>query len=315
MKTLDFEQAVQAINKGDLVAFATETVFGLGADASQDKAVARIYTVKGRPSFNPLIVHVGNVAHASRLALWNDRAAALASLFWPGPLTLVLPLKDKAKLSAIVTAGARTVAVRCPADDQARDLAARIPMGIAAPSANKSGQLSPSREKHVRKSFVNFPEIGFLPGSIPVVGLESTVIDLSNPKAQILRHGGITQAQIERIIGPVHERPTYLEEDFADKKVSSPGQLRSHYAPSIPLFLNQSSAAPGHGLLAFGPKVPDAPWIYNLSSKGDVVEAASRLFEGLHVLSASGAQAISAMPVPNTGIGAAINDRLRRGAA
>ena len=311
MKQFTFDQAVAALAKGDLVVFATETVFGLGADAGNDAAVAKIYAVKGRPKFNPLIVHVGHMAHAARLAVWNARAQALAEAFWPGPLTLVLPRREGAKVSPIVTAGARTIAVRCPGAAQARALAACLPQGIAAPSANKSGLLSPSRAEHVRLG--DQPDLGILAGQEPTVGLESTVVDLSQPRAQILRHGGIVQRQIEAVIGQVQDPEVHLE-DLSDEQVRSPGQLRRHYAPPIPLLLNRRSADPGQALLAFGPSVPPAPLVYNLSATGDLVAAAARLFEGLHVLSGSGADAIAAMPIPETGMGAAINDRLRRGA-
>ncbi len=315
MKQFTFDQAVAALGNGDLVVFATETVFGLGADAGDDAAVAKIYAVKERPRFNPLIVHVGDTAHAARLAVWNARAQALAETFWPGPLTLVLPRHEGAKVSPIVTAGARTIAVRCPGAAQARALAACLPQGIAAPSANKSGLLSPSRAAHVRLG--DEPDLGILAGQEPTVGLESTVVDLSQSSARILRHGGIVQHQIEAVIGEVQSQEAQLDahtEDLGDAQVRSPGQLRRHYAPPIPLLLNRRSAAPGQALLAFGPSVPPAPLVYNLSATGDLVAAAARLFEGLHVLSGSGACAIAAMPIPEEGMGVAINDRLRRGA-
>ena len=312
MKTLDFEGAVAALRQGELVAFATETVFGLGADASQDAAVAAIYAAKSRPAFNPLIVHVGDQDQAREIAVWNDRAQALADAFWPGPLTLVLNRRPGTRLSAIVSAGAPTVALRCPEPEQARALAAALPLGIAAPSANKSGQLSPTRADHLSLAFADHPEIGLLPGEDPRVGLESTVVDISGPKAAILRKGSVTSDDLAAVIGPIGENEAYLE-DFGDEQVSSPGQLKRHYAPPVPLLLNQSAAGPGQALLAFGPDAPAAEWVYNLSAQGDLIEAAARLFEGLHVLGGSGASAICAMPIPNEGIGMAINDRLRRG--
>lgn len=313
MKTHDLASAVTALEAGQLVVFATETVFGLGADAGQDAAVAAIYEAKGRPSFNPLIVHVGDVLQAQSLAEWNDRAEALAQAFWPGPLTLVLPRKATAKISPIVSAGSNTIALRCPQPEQARTLAGALASGIAAPSANKSGELSPTREKHVREAFVDQPGVGFLAGDRPAVGLESTVVDISGPQSLILRQGAVTRTQLTQILGEVGENAQYLE-DFGDEQVSSPGQLRRHYAPRIPLLLNQAAAGPGQALLAFGSQVPAAEWVYNLSEAGDVVEAAARLFEGLHVLSGCGASAIAAMPIPREGIGVAINDRLQRGA-
>ena len=313
MRALNLKDAAAQIQAGELVIFATETVFGLGADAGQDAAVARIYEAKGRPSFNPLIVHVGDIVQAQTLVNWNGRAEALAQAFWPGPLTLVLPKKASAKVSNIVTAGSPNLAVRCPQPLQVRELAAATAAGIAAPSANRSGQLSPTREKHVREAFADQPHIGLLDGDRPAVGLESTVIDISGPQSLILRQGAVTQTQLAEVLGEVGENERYLE-DFGDEQVSSPGQLRRHYAPRVPLLLNQTSCSPGQALLAFGPDVPTADWVFNLSETGDLVEAASRLFEGLHVLGGCGASAIAAMPIPKQGIGHAINDRLQRGA-
>ena len=313
MRSLDLQAASAQLATGELVIFATETVYGLGADAGNDGAVASIYAAKGRPSFNPLIVHVGDAIQAQSLAVWNDRAEALAQAFWPGPLTLVLPKKPGAAVSNIVTAGSPNLALRCPQPLQARELAASIPAGIAAPSANKSGQLSPTREKHVREAFADQPHIGFLAGDRPAVGLESTIIDISGPASLILRQGAVTKTQLAEVLGQVEENERYLE-DFGDEQVSSPGQLRRHYAPRVPLLLNQTTAGPGHALLAFGSHVPPAEWVFNLSERGDLVEAASRLFEGLHVLGGCGASAIAAMPIPAQGIGRAINDRLQRGA-
>lgn len=313
MKELDFASAVRHLQAGELVVFATETVFGLGADAGNDQAVAKIYAAKSRPRFNPLIVHVGSVAQAKKLAHWNDRADQLAAAFWPGPLTLVLPRQTGSGVSAIVSAGAPTIALRCPAPKQARDLASGLVHGIAAPSANKSGALSPTRADHVRTAFADQPDIGFLPGEVPSVGLESTVVDLSGPAPLLLRQGAVTQDQLARLIGPIGAHEAYLE-DFGDEQVKSPGQLRRHYAPPVPLILDQPNAGPGQALLAFGPAPPTEALVFNLSPEGDVVAAAARLFEGLHVLGGSGAQAICAMPIPREGIGLAINDRLARGA-
>ena len=313
MHSLDLKAAIAQLHAGGLVVFATETVFGLGADASQDAAVAAIYEAKDRPSFNPLIVHVGDALQAQSLGVWNGQAEALAQAFWPGPLTLVLPKKAGANISKIVSAGSPNLAIRCPQPLQARQLAAAFPNGIAAPSANKSGELSPTREKHVRMAFADQPEIGFLAGDRPAVGLESTVIDISGPRALILRQGAVTKMQLAEILGNVGEYERYLD-DFRDEQVSSPGQLRRHYAPRVPLLLNQPSAGPGQALLAFGSQVPPAEWVFNLSERGDLIEAAARLFQGLHVLGGSGASAIAAMPIPVAGIGRAINDRLQRGA-
>ena len=313
MKQLDFDSAVLALGQGQLVAFATETVYGLGAHAGQDAAVAAIYAAKARPSFNPLIVHVGSIDQAKALGVWNNRADQLAAAFWPGPLTLVLQRKPGSGLSTIVSAGAQTIALRCPAPEQARALAAAIPHGIAAPSANKSGQLSPTRQAHVLEAFADHPHIGFLPGTDPEVGIESTVVDISGPASVILRKGFVSLNDLSHVIGEVGEHEAYLE-DFGDEQVSSPGQLRRHYAPPIPLLLDQHRVGPGQALLAFGPDVPQAPWVFNLSATGDLTEAAARLFEGLHVLGGSGASAICAMPIPRRGIGLAINDRLNRGA-
>lgn len=313
MEEVGLAAAIERLRAGRLVVFTTETVYGLGADAGQDSAVAAIYTAKQRPSFNPLIVHVGSIDQAQTLAQWNNRAEKLAEVFWPGPLTLVLPRLAKSGLSEIVSACSPTVAIRCPGPTQARELAAALPQGIAAPSANPSGQLSPTRAEHVWEAFGQQSDMAFLSGDDPEVGLESTVIDISGPKAAILRAGGVSKAQIETVIGEVGLNEAYLE-DFSDEQVSSPGQLRRHYAPRVPLLFNQIQAGPGQALLAFGPDAPAAEWVFNLSERGDLVEAAARLFAGLHVLGGSGANAICAMPIPNEGIGVAINDRLRRGA-
>ena len=313
MEEVGLAEAIDHLCAGRLVVFATETVYGLGADAGQDRAVAAIYAAKRRPSFNPLIVHVAGVEQAKALAQWNDRADQLADAFWPGPLTLVLPRSAESGLSEIVSAGSPTVALRCPAPPQARALAAALAQGIAAPSANPSGQLSPTRPAHVWEAFGAQPDIAFLIGEDPDVGVESTVVDISGTKSALLRVGGVAQAQVEAMIGQVDLSEACLE-DFSDEQVRSPGQLRRHYAPRVPLLLNQSQSGPGQALLAFGPDVPAAEWTFNLSERGDLVEAAARLFAGLHVLGGSGASAICAMPIPNQGIGLAINDRLRRGA-
>ena len=335
MQRLDLAGAQAFLRAGGLVIFPTETVYGLGADARQDAAVAAIYAAKARPSFNPLIVHVGSIDQAAKLAQWSARAQALAEAFWPGPLTLVLPRRsdtgpnktgpnktglsktglNKKGLSKIVSAGAATIALRCPGHETARALAAALPLGIAAPSANKSGHLSPTRLAHVEAAFADQPEIGLLTGAAPepTIGLESTVVDISGSSALILRYGSITAAQLSETLGPVGENQAYLA-DFSDEQVSSPGQLKRHYAPPLPLLLDQPGAGPGQALLAFGPEVPAATWVYNLSPRGDLAEAAARLFEGLHLLSGTGASAICAMPIPRQDIGIAINDRLARGA-
>lgn len=298
-------RAGEIIRAGGLVAFPTETVYGLGADATNDKAVASIFAAKGRPQFNPLIVHVPDLAAAEQIVKFNPLARKLADAFWPGALTFVLPRKDT-KLSLLVSAGLDTIAVRAPSGTVAQKLLAAARRPIAAPSANVSGRVSPTRARHVADEFGETIDL-ILDDGATTLGLESTVIGFDGDKPVLLRLGAIAREDIEKIAGPLAA---------ADKKISSPGQLINHYAPRATLRLNARDVKPGEALLAFGPQVPDgAAMTLNLSATGDVKEAAANLFAMLRELDAGGAQAIAAMPVPERGLGEAINDRLRRAAA
>jgi L-threonylcarbamoyladenylate synthase len=296
-------EAARLIKAGDVVAFPTETVYGLGADATNDTAVARIFAVKGRPSFNPLIVHVADIATAQRLARWNDRADRLAAHFWPGALTLVLERTPDCPLSLLVSAGLPSVAVRLPAHGIAGALIAAAGCPIAAPSANASGAMSPTSAAHVAASLgAKIPLI--VDGGPCRVGLESTVIDLTGDIPVLLRPGGVALEAIEAAMG--RSIPSALDDDDHPK---SPGMLARHYAPRAPLRLDAVSAEPGETLLGFGPTAPTGA--INLSAGGNLEEAAANLFALLHRLDER-ASRIAVMPIPDTGLGRAINDRLRR---
>lgn len=287
-------EAARLIAAGQPVAVPTETVYGLAADATNGEAVARIYEAKGRPSFNPLIVHVRDLAQASEVASFDEQALALAEAHWPGPLTLVLPLRDDAPIAALVTAGLQSIAIRCSAHPAMQALLAAAGRPLAAPSANASGRISPTRAEHVLAS---------LSGRIPLIidggptahGVESTIVALTGGAPRLLRPG-----------------PIDLGLEVADNgTIEAPGQLRSHYAPTKPLRLNAAHAAPDEWLIGFGPVHGQAM----LSASGDLVEAAAKLFEKLHEAEAAPAGKIAVAPIPATGLGAAINDRLRRAAA
>ena len=306
------EQAARLIRAGDLVAFPTETVYGLGGDATNERAVARIFEAKGRPQFNPLITHVPGAAEARALVQWNGLADRLAARFWPGPLTLVLPRAPGSPIALLVTAGLDTVAIRAPAHPMAQALLRAAGRPIAAPSANRSGAVSPTRAEHVAESLgTRVPLI--LDGGACPVGVESTVLDLTTTPPTLLRPGGVTREDIEAEIGPIllsQALPT------GDAARTSPGQLESHYAPSCPVRLGATTIAPGEALLAFGPQpVGGAKRILNLSPSGDLAEAAANLFAHLRALDRPEVSAIAVMPIPETGLGLAINDRLRRAAA
>jgi len=296
------------LRAGGLVAFPTETVYGLGADATQGAAVAKVYAAKGRPSFNPLIVHVADVDWIGDIALPDERFHALARAFWPGPLTFVLRRRSDTKVTELVSAGLDTIAVRAPAHDLARALLHAVERPLAAPSANRSGSVSPTRAEHVIASLGDKVDM-VLDGGPCRVGLESTVLDLSGLTAAILRPGPVSAQQIGAVIGPVNMS------DASDPSAPrSPGQLASHYAPGLPMRLDAAHAQPGEALLAFGPAPPGAA--LNLSPGGNLIEAAANLFAMLRALDDKARYAaIAVMPVPEAGIGIAINDRLRRAAA
>jgi L-threonylcarbamoyladenylate synthase len=287
-------EAARLILAGEPVAIATETVYGLAADGTNAEAVARIYEAKGRPAFNPLIVHVSDLASAERIGAFSTDARKLAHAHWPGPLTLVVPLQEEAGIASIVTAGLPTVGLRVPAHPAMQALLHAVGRPLAAPSANTSGSISPTRAEHVLKS---------LNGRIPLIvdagpterGLESTIVAATGGPLRLLRPGPIA-------IDAEHS---------ADSRIEAPGQLASHYAPSKPLRLNATSAEVDEHLIGFGPVAGDS----SLSPSGDLVEAAARLFDLLHQAEASAKQRIAVAPVPDKGLGQAINDRLARAAA
>ncbi len=288
---------------GALVAFPTETVYGLGADARNGRAVARIYEVKGRPVFNPLIVHVASLEAARAIARFDETAECLAEVFWPGALTLVLPLRPEAGLSPLVTAGLETVALRLPQSPLARALLAEAGCPVAAPSANPSGRLSPTTAAHVLAGLGGRIE-ALLDGGPAPVGIESTIVGL-HPAPALLRPGGVPAEAVEACLGQPLQSPQPGE------KPSSPGQLASHYAPRARLRLNVTAPRPGERLMGFGPTGEAA---LNLSPSGDLREAAANLFGHLHLLDREEGP-IAVSPIPEAGLGRAINDRLRRAAA
>jgi L-threonylcarbamoyladenylate synthase len=308
-------EAAARLRAGDLVAFPTETVYGLGGDATNDTAVARIFAAKGRPQFNPLIVHVPDIDAARRLVTFNRFAETLATALWPGPLTLVLQRRADCPVSRLASAGLDTLAVRVPHHPLAQKLLRACGLPLAAPSANTSGRISPTTAVHVAADLANDQKGAvamILDGGPCAVGLESTVVDLSGRDPALLRPGGVTPDVITGLIGPL-KRPAA---SAADAVLRAPGMLTSHYAPRLPLRLNALDPDPDEALLAFGPDVPEGAAItVNLSPRGDLVEAAASLFALLHDIDDPAYAGIAAMPVPNTGLGIAINDRLRRAAA
>ncbi len=292
--------AMELLRSGQIVAIPTETVYGLAADASNADAVAKIYAAKGRPDFNPLIVHVTDQSAAENLAEFSPMAHQLAQAFWPGPLTLVLPLRTDADIAGAVTAGLPTIALRCPAHPVMQALLKKTGLNIAAPSANKSGGISPTRAEHVLTG---------LGGAVPMIldggpcsaGLESTIVAVREHGWQILRPGPVTAADIERVlgIGPLTASVDNIE---------APGQLASHYAPSKAVRLNAIQPEPGEWHIGFGAMEGND----NLSESGDLAQAAANLFDALHRADASAALTIAVAPIPHEGIGVAINDRLQR---
>jgi L-threonylcarbamoyladenylate synthase len=309
---MSIAEAARLILEGGLVAFPTETVYGLGGDATNERAVAAIFEAKGRPQFNPLISHVLGPDEAKRLVRWSDTADKLAARFWPGPLTLVLPRAKESPIALLATAGLDTVAVRAPAHPLAQALIRAVGRPLAAPSANRSGTISPTRAEHVAESLGDRVKM-ILDGGPCQVGLESTVLDLSTDAPTLLRPGGATREAIEAVIGPIALSDAIPSGNSARK---SPGQLESHYAPTRPVRLNASTVVADEGLLAFGPDVPSGALLtLNLSPGGELAEAAANLFAMLRALDRPGIGRIAVMPIPQTGLGLAINDRLRRAAA
>lgn len=304
------EEAGHLIRSGALVAFPTETVYGLGADATNGEAVARVFAAKGRPSFNPLIVHVLGLEQAVIIGSFSATARRLADAFWPGPLTLVVPRIETTEVSELVSAGLPTVALRSPEHAVARELLKSAQRPIAAPSANRSGHVSATRAEHVAADLGDNAAVILDAGQTPR-GLESTVLSLTGAAPVLLRPGAISSDAIEDILG---EKIVRASE--SGKHLTSPGQLRSHYAPNSKLRLNAEIWEPHEAVLAFGPIAErPAKAIINISPSGDLIEAAANLFAALRRLDGSGAETIAVTPIPAHGLGEAINDRLARAAA
>lgn len=304
-------RAAAVLRSGGLVAFPTETVYGLGADATDDRAVAAIFEAKARPRFNPLIVHVADPSAGSTIAEWSDLADRLAARFWPGPLTLILRRRTESGISKLVSPGSRTIALRTPAHPLAAALLREADFPIAAPSANRSGRISPTTADHVRQDLKDRVNMILDGGACPV-GVESTVLDITGDRPALLRPGGIARTEIEAVVGTSLASPGPV----ADGDLRSPGQLESHYAPRHRLRLNALDVAADEALLAFGPRPLEGARITaNLSRSGDLTEAAANLFSMLHDLDREDIAGIAAMPIPSIGLGEAICDRLRRAAA
>ncbi len=301
------DRAALLLRQGLLVAFPTETVYGLGGDATSEAAVAAIFAAKERPQFNPLIVHVPDLGMAEKLAAFDGRARSLARKFWPGPLTLVLKRTKDCPVALLACAGLDTVALRVPAHPLAQKLLRAAGLPLAAPSANRSGHVSPTTSAHVME------ELGgriaaVLDGGPCPIGIESTILDLSGEKPMLLRPGGAALEDLEKILGPIARA-----QEGAQPR--APGMLERHYAPSLPLRLNAAGVAKTEALIAFGPEpLPGAARCISLSPTGDLQEAASRLFATLRALDNPAFSAIAVMPIPERGLGLAINDRLARAA-
>ena len=301
-------KAAQALARGDLVAFPTETVYGLGANALDARAVAKVFAAKERPRFNPLIVHVPGLAAAETYAVVNDMARILAEAFWPGPLSLVLAKRPACGIADLVSAGLDTIALRAPAHPVAQALLAEVKLPIAAPSANRSGRISPTTAAHVEAELGELPAMILDGGPCPL-GIESTVVSVVGPKPALLRPGALPREAIELVLG------VPLATAKANERGASPGQLATHYAPNTKLRLGATSVRPDEALLAFGRDVPQGGRLtINLSASGNLEEAAAKLFGALRELDQAGARTIAVMPIPAQGLGEAINDRLQRAA-
>lgn len=310
-------EAAALLRAGELVGFPTETVYGLGGNARDGRAVAAIFAAKGRPHFNPLISHFANAEAAFGEVRADERARAVAARFWPGPLTLVLPRRVDSRIDLLAGAGLDTLAVRVPAHPLAQRLLELAQVPVAAPSANRSGAVSPTTAQHVMDG-LGGRIAAVLDGGPCPVGVESTVLDLTGAGPVLLRPGGVPVEALEALLGPVG-RPLPVSAGEATATLRSPGMLLSHYAPGLPVRLGATEVAPDEALLAFGPPLPGAAITWNLSNGGDLQDAAARLFAGLRWLDAEGTARgcarIAVMPVPQHGLGAAINDRLVRAAA
>lgn len=310
--TAGIARAASLLAAGALVAFGTETVYGLGADATNAAAVAAVFAAKGRPHFNPLIAHYPDASAAFAHVEATDIALQLAAAFWPGPLTMVLPRRVTCPVALLAGAGLETLAVRVPASPAAQALLAAVGRPIAAPSANRSGQVSPTTADHVLAGLAGRIAAVLDSGPCPV-GVESTVLDLTG-RPFLLRPGGVPREAIEALIGPIQTGIPHAAAQ-APRTLRSPGLLVSHYAPTLPVRLEAETVAADEALLAFGPPLTGAGVTYQLSANTDLAEAAARLFDGLRQLDTSGLAGIAVMPIPSTGLGLAINDRLQRAAA
>lgn len=311
MNILQLEKAAYLLRQGYLVAIPTETVYGLAANAFSDQAVAKIYSLKNRPSFNPLIIHCKDLEMAQEIGIFNDYAFKLAKAFWPGPLTIVLPLSTNAPVSQLATTGLKTVALRVPAHPMSLKILELACIPLAAPSANPSESISPTSAFHVEKAFKHNNDLSMIiDGGACDVGLESTIVDLSGEKPILLRPGKITREDLRTFIG-----------EFSDIALETghpkaPGQLKRHYAPSIPLKMDVHEVNKSQALLAFGPSpLLGAKKTLNLSPTADLIEAAANLFSMLHELDNTVFESIAVMPIPHQGVGIAINDRLSRAAS
>jgi L-threonylcarbamoyladenylate synthase len=301
-------RAAQALARGQIVAFPTETVYGLGADARDARAVAKVFAAKERPRFNPLIVHVPNLTAAETYAVFDATARKLADAFWPGPLSLVLPRRPDSGIADLVTGGLDTIALRAPNHRVAQELLAEAKLPIAAPSANRSGRISPTMAAHVEAELGDVPAMILDGGPCPL-GIESTVVGVAGDAPVLLRLGAVPREAIQAVLG---QALPLANEDAA---IASPGQLERHYAPNTPLRLGATDVRAREALLAFGPNAPQgAIASINLSASGDLEEAAANLFASLRRLDEAGAKAMAVMPIPERGLGEAINDRLRRAA-
>lgn len=304
--------ACHLLQSGELLGLPTETVYGLAANARDERAVAKIYEAKGRPSFNPLIIHIRDAVQAAEYTVWHPLAQRLAEAFWPGPLTLVLKRRPESPLSLLAMAGLDSVAVRAPAHPVAREVLRQSGLPLAAPSANRSGRISPTRAHHVAEELEGRLEM-VLDGGACTVGIESTIVDVQNPETPlILRPGSITPAMLEAVIG----QPLELSGKKASA-ITAPGQMESHYAPHLPVRLQVTHPLPDEILLAFGSPPADRhpAAMLQLSETGDLLEAAANLFHHLRAADRPGYRGIAVMPIPEEGLGIAINDRLRRAAA
>jgi L-threonylcarbamoyladenylate synthase len=314
------DAAIACLSRGGLVAFPTETVYGLGADATDGRAVARLYAAKGRPAFNPLIAHVPDRNAAEMIARFDTDAARLAEALWPGPLTLVLPKAARCRVADLATAGLDTIAVRVPHHPVAQKILSGLGRPVAAPSANRSGHVSPTTAAHVFADLDGRIDLIIDGGATPV-GVESTIVACLGEPA-LLRPGGVPRDAIERALGrPLAEQATEAASDIAagDDLPLAPGMLASHYAPRARLRLNAERVERGEALLAFGPTLAAgaerAARVLNLSARADLIEAAANLFSHLRALDALGVKSIAVMPVPHENLGEAINDRLARAAS